>query len=40
MLPILGLVGRIPITIESAIIEKEKNIINLASYGPVTDRLY
>ncbi|KAI1351502.1 hypothetical protein F5Y01DRAFT_121139 [Xylaria sp. FL0043] len=35
----LELVGRGPITIESAI-EEEKNIINWVSYGPATDRFY
>ncbi|EFY93749.1 hypothetical protein MAC_00240 [Metarhizium acridum CQMa 102] len=35
----LELVGRRPITIESAI-EEERNVINWASYGPATDKLY
>ncbi|KAI0399314.1 hypothetical protein F4802DRAFT_53801 [Xylaria palmicola] len=35
----LELVGRGPITIESAI-KEEKNIINWVSYGPATDRFY
>ncbi|KAH8160993.1 hypothetical protein CIB48_g7247 [Xylaria polymorpha] len=35
----LELVGRGPITFESAI-EEEKNIINWVSYGPATDRFY
>ncbi|POR34351.1 Uncharacterized protein TPAR_05431 [Tolypocladium paradoxum] len=39
MPPTLELVGRGPITIESAI-EEENNIINWVSYGPATDRLY
>ena len=35
----LELVGRGPITIDSAL-EEEKNVISLASYGPATDRFY
>ncbi|KYK57534.1 hypothetical protein DCS_04545 [Drechmeria coniospora] len=39
MPPKLNLVGRHPITIDSAL-EEEKNVINWASYGPATDKLY
>ncbi|KHN96559.1 Aminoglycoside phosphotransferase [Metarhizium album ARSEF 1941] len=39
MPPTLELDGRHPITIESAI-EEEKDVINWASYGPATDKLY
>ncbi|KAI0467909.1 hypothetical protein F4859DRAFT_219128 [Xylaria cf. heliscus] len=39
MLPTLELANRGPITIESAL-EEEKNVINWASYGPATERLY
>jgi len=37
--PTLELIGRGPITIESAV-EEEKNVIHWASYGPATDKLY
>lgn len=39
MPPTLELVGRHPITIESAI-EEERNVIHWASNGPATDKLY
>lgn len=39
MPPTLELVGRSPITIESAI-EEEKNVIKWASYGPANEKLY
>ncbi|KAI1159765.1 hypothetical protein F5B18DRAFT_664322 [Nemania serpens] len=39
MPPTLELIGRGPITVNSAL-EEEKNVINWASYGPATDRFY
>ncbi|KAG5922924.1 hypothetical protein E4U42_005146 [Claviceps africana] len=39
MAPSLDLLGRGPITIESALMQ-EKNVINWATYGPATDKLY
>lgn len=39
MPPTLELIGRRPIAIESAL-EEERNVINWASYGPATDKLY